>query len=60
MIYGHAGPGALLNPVLVGVLSLATVAFFWSRVFPGQVRYPADLRAKSPPTVLWGGWDDSA
>lgn len=57
MIAGHAGFAALWQPVLTGVLALAAVAVVWSRVFPAQVRYPAAWRERSPPSVLWGGWD---
>lgn len=58
MIYSHAGFAALWQPVLVGVCSLAVVAYCWSRLVPGLVRYPAAWFPESPPTVLWGGWDD--
>ena len=58
MIYSHAGYTALWQPVLVGVFSLAAVAFVWSRLMPGLVHYPHDWTAKSPPKLLWGGWDD--
>jgi CBS-domain-containing membrane protein len=58
MIYSHAGFAALFQPVLIGVVSLAAVAFLWSRMAPGLVRYPFAWLAQSPPTALWGGWDD--
>jgi CBS-domain-containing membrane protein len=58
MIHSHAGFAALWQPVLVGVLALAGVAFVWSRLFPGMTRYPVAWAEKSPPSVLWGGWDD--
>lgn len=58
MIYSHAGFSALWQPVLLGVLSLAAVAFVWSRLLPGQLRYPLSLMEKSPPTPFWGGWPD--
>jgi CBS-domain-containing membrane protein len=57
MVHAHAGFSALW-PVLVGVLSLAVVAFFWSRLLPGTVRYPVAWLDKSPPRTFWGAWDD--
>jgi CBS-domain-containing membrane protein len=58
MVAGHAGFLALWNVVLVGVLALAAVAFVWSRMLPGLVRYPLCWLERSPPSVLWGGWND--
>jgi CBS-domain-containing membrane protein len=58
MIYAHAGFAALWNPVLVGIASLALVAFVWSRLFPQLAHYPVEWGAKSPPQMLWGGWGD--
>jgi CBS-domain-containing membrane protein len=58
MIYSHAGFAALWQPVLLGVISLTAIAFFWSRLVPGLARYPLEWLAASPPTMLWGGWDD--
>lgn len=58
MIYGHASFLALWQPVLLGVFGLAVVAFAWSRMIPGLVRYPAAWFEKSPPSVLWGGWSE--
>ncbi len=58
MVYNHAGFAALWQPVLAGVCALAAVAFVWSRLVPGLVRYPDGWLPASPPTVLWGGWDD--
>jgi CBS-domain-containing membrane protein len=58
MVHGHAAFAALWQPVLVGVCTLAIIAFVWSRVGRGQVRYPCAWLAESPPTVLWGAWDD--
>lgn len=58
MIYVHAGFAALWQPVLIGVCSLAAVAFLWTRLAPGLVRYPLAWFAESPPHALWGGWDD--
>ena len=40
MIYGHANYPALWQPVFVGVLTLAVVAAFWSRLVSGQEAYP--------------------
>ena len=58
MVYAHAIWEALLNPVLTGVMTLAIVAAIWSRLYPGHVRYPVSWRERSPPKILWGGWDD--
>lgn len=58
MVHSHAGFSALWQPVLLGVLSLAAVAFVWSRLLPGQFRYPLSWMEKSPPTPFWGGWPD--
>lgn len=58
MVYVHASWSTLFHPVLVGVLSLAAVAFVWSRLYPGLVRYPVSPFEPSPPKVLWGGWGE--
>ena len=58
MVHSHATFAALWQPVLVGVCTLAVVAFVWSRVFRGQVRYPQSWLAESPPTPLWGAWNE--
>ncbi len=39
MVRSHAGYHALINPVMVGVLTLFLVALLWSRLRPGR-RYP--------------------
>jgi hypothetical protein len=44
--------------VLVSVVVLGGVAIVWSRLFPGLVRYPLNWAEKSPPSLLWGGWDE--
>lgn len=59
MIYAHAGWQALLNPVFLGVISLAAVAFVWSRLYPGLVHYPASILEPSPPSTFWGGWQQN-
>lgn len=56
MIHSHAGFIALWQPVLLGLLGLSLVAFLWSRLVPGLVRYPVAWFDKSPPSILWGGW----
>lgn len=56
MIYVHAGWETLLNPVLLGISSLAAVAFVWSRLYPGLSRYPVSISEPSPPSTFWGGW----
>lgn len=58
MIAGHAGYLALLKTVFIGVLALSAVAFIWSRLLPGMVRYPAKWLDPSPPGVLWGVWNE--
>ena len=58
MIYAHAGWSALWQPVLVGITSLAIVAFIWSRIYPGLCHYPVAWLERSPPTTFWGGWND--
>jgi CBS-domain-containing membrane protein len=58
MVASHSGFAALWQPVFVGVLALALVAFAWSRMFPGLVHYPADWLDRSPPRVFWGGWGE--
>ena len=58
MVYAHAGWSALLQPVLVGVLSLALVAVAWSRLYPGLARYPVSWLERSPSTTFWGGWGE--
>jgi len=57
MIHAHAGFGALLDPVLAGVVGLMLLAMLWSRVYPGMVRYPVSWNRPSPAHPLWGGWD---
>jgi CBS-domain-containing membrane protein len=58
MVASHSGFAALWQPVFVGVLALAIVAFAWSRMFPGLVHYPAVWLDRSPPSVFWGGWGE--
>ncbi len=58
MVAGHAGFSALWHTVFIGVAAMAAAAFLWSRVFPGMVRYPAKWLDPSPPTTLWGVWND--
>jgi CBS-domain-containing membrane protein len=59
MIYVHADWIALWNPVLIGVLSLASVAVVWTRLYPGLSRYPVAWLPPSPPNIFWGGWEQS-
>lgn len=49
MIYGHAGFGALWQPVGLGVLILFLVACAWSRIDRWSVRYPQNFMEPSPP-----------
>ena len=58
MIYCHSSFAALWQPVFVGVISLALVAFVWSRIFPATVHYPVSWLDPSPPSTLWGGWEE--
>lgn len=57
MVHTHAGLAALWQPVFAGVATLALVAFVWSRLAPGLVHYPLGWLDRSPPTLLWGGWE---
>ena len=59
MVHAQAGWGALLDPVLLGVLTLAAVAVVWSRLYPRLARYPVAPMDPSPPSLNWGGWDDT-
>jgi CBS-domain-containing membrane protein len=56
MVYAQAQWGAVLNPVLLGVLCLVAVAVVWSRLYPGLVHYPVSPLEPSPPSLNWGGW----
>jgi len=58
MIYGHATPLALWQPVFVGVFSLAAVAAVWRRLYPGLSHYPVAWLDRSPPSTFWGGWGE--
>lgn len=58
MIYAHASWSALWQPVLIGVTSLAVVAYFWSRIYPDLCHYPVAWLERSPPHTFWGGWQD--
>lgn len=58
MIYVHADWAALWQPVLIGISTLAIVAYIWSRLYPGLCHYPVAWLEHSPPTLLWGGWKD--
>ena len=58
MVYAQADWGALLNPVLLGVGTLMTVAYVWSRLYPGLARYPVSPLEPSPASLNWGGWND--
>ncbi len=57
MVYAKASWSALLNPVLLGLLCLISVATIWSRLYPGLVHYPVRPLEPSPPSLNWGGWD---
>jgi len=58
MVHAHAGLFSLWQPVGLSVLLLALVAMAWSRLGLTVVHYPSDWFAKSPPSPLWGAWDD--
>jgi len=58
MIHAHAGWGALLQPLIVGIGSLFVVAALWSRLYPGLARYPRSLMEPSPPAMDGDGWVD--
>ncbi len=57
MIHAGASLTAVASTVLVSVAVLAGVAVIWSRLFPGMIRYPRNWAERSPPSVLWGGWE---
>ena len=56
MVHQHAGYTALLQPVLIGVLSLALVAMLWSRLLPQQKPWPQRWFSPSPSSDDWGSW----
>lgn len=58
MVHCHASFAAIWQPVFVGILSLAALAFIWSRMVPGLAHYPVVWLDKSPPSISWGGWID--
>lgn len=58
MVYAHARWGALLDPVLLSIAVLMAIAFVWSRLYPGLVRYPVSPLEPSPASLNWGGWSD--
>lgn len=59
MVHLHAGFGALLQPVLIGTVSLALVTFIWTRLHPGLRHYPVRWSMPSPPDRHWGAWHDA-
>jgi hypothetical protein len=54
MVYAQAHWGALLNPVLLGVVCLVCVAIVWSLADPRLVHYPVLPLEPSPPSLYWG------
>ena len=58
MVQVHAGWSALLDPVLLGVVSLGVAAALWSRLYPGLAHYPVAWLERSPSRITWGGWED--
>lgn len=58
MIHTGSEWPALWDPILMSLITLLAVAALWSRLFPGLVRYPLSLTEPSPPSRLWGGWED--
>lgn len=58
MVHGHAGLGAMWQPVGIGILILALVAVVWSRLVPGMAHYPVKWLDRSPPFLSWGGWSE--
>lgn len=56
MVYAQALWGALLNPVLLGLVCLVCVAMVWSHAYPGLVHHPVSPLEPSPPSLNWGGW----
>ena len=58
MIQAHAGFAHLGLTVLSGVTSIVVVAWLWSRIGFGDIRYPVSWTQPSPPTASWGIWTD--
>jgi len=58
MVQAQAGWDALWYPVGLSLLVLAVIAFIWTRILPGTVRYPAKWIEPSPPSTWWGNWKD--
>lgn len=57
MIHGHADFIHLGISVLSGVSIIFVVAFIWSRLGVGSVKYPVSWTQASPPTLDWGLWE---
>lgn len=57
MVHSHATFAALWQPVGLGVLVLAMVAFIWSRLVPGMVHYPVSWTDRSPAALSWDCWE---
>ena len=56
MIHSHAGLIDIWTHVFAGVLVMAITTFVWSRMGPGNVRYPVNWNQKSPESSNWGPW----
>jgi CBS-domain-containing membrane protein len=58
MIHAHAGFLSLWQPVGLGIIVLALVAYVWSRIFPGMYRYPVNWFEKSPHSIFGNSWKE--
>jgi CBS-domain-containing membrane protein len=58
MVHQHASYSVLWEPVGLSILVLAAVAFTWTRIVPGMVRYPVKWLNASPPSMLGASWED--
>jgi CBS-domain-containing membrane protein len=58
MVHQHASFSVLWEPVGLSILVLTAVAFAWTRIVPGTVRYPVKWRDASPPSMLGSSWED--
>lgn len=57
MISAQAGFIDIWTHVFAGVLVLAITTYIWSRLGPGNVRYPVNWNQESPPGQNWGPWN---
>jgi CBS-domain-containing membrane protein len=58
MVQQHAGFISLWQPVGLGIMILALVAFAWSRILPGMNHYPTEWLKESPSSYHWDVWNE--